>query len=204
MVNRAFARKFFNDENPIGKRFGDQGPGSSSLIEIVGVTADAKYGNVREELRPMFYRPLFQNFEKRPYQVHVRTAGNPAAVIEGIRREIQSMDQDISVYDVRTIDEVVHRLLQHDRMFAVLASAFGLLALVLTSIGIYHSHPDADAYFSETDLKNSCAWFTFVVLSVRGGRFDHARGYRPNLEQTRAEPEPLFYPNGDASPWLKS
>lgn len=137
VVNRAFARKFFNDENPIGKRFGDQGPGSSSLIEIVGVTADAKYGNVREELRPMFYRPLFQNFEKRPYQVHVRTAGNPAAVIEGIRREIQSMDQDISVYNVRTIDEVVHRLLQHDRMFAVLASAFGLLALVLTSIGIY-------------------------------------------------------------------
>jgi len=74
----------------------------------------------------------------------------------------------------------------------------------LTSIGIYHSHPDANAYFSETDLKNSCPWFTFVVLSVRGGRFDHARGYRPNLERTRAEPEPLFYPNGDSSPWPKS
>jgi predicted permease len=137
VVNRAFARRFFNDENPIGKRFGDRGPGSSSLIEIVGVISDAKYGDVREQPQPMFYKPLFQNLEKRPYRVHARTGGNPAAVIADMRREIQSMDQDASVYNVRTIDEIVHQLLQHDRMFALLASAFGLLALLLTSIGIY-------------------------------------------------------------------
>ncbi|HWR52259.1 MAG TPA: M67 family metallopeptidase, partial [Bryobacteraceae bacterium] len=43
----------------------------------------------------------------------------------------------------------------------------------LDLIGIYHSHPDHDAYFSETDLKNSCPWYSFLVLSVRGGKFDH-------------------------------
>jgi ABC-type antimicrobial peptide transport system permease subunit len=85
----------------------------------------------------MFYMPLFQNFEARPYYVHVRIAGNPPPVIAAMRREIQSIDQDISVYDVRTINEVIDRLLQPDRMFAVLASVFGLLALLLTSIGIY-------------------------------------------------------------------
>jgi ABC-type antimicrobial peptide transport system permease subunit len=58
-------------------------------------------------------------------------------VIATLRREIQFMDPDISVYGVRTIDEVVSRLLQPERMFAVLASVFGLLALLLTSIGIY-------------------------------------------------------------------
>jgi predicted permease len=137
VVNRAFARKFFGEDNPVGKRFGNAGAGSSSQIEIVGVIGDAKYGGLREQPRPMFYLPLFQNLENRPYNVHARMAGNPSAVVAAMRREILSMDQDISVYNVRTINEVIDLLLQHDRMFAVLASVFGLLALLLTSIGIY-------------------------------------------------------------------
>ncbi len=63
--------------------------------------------------------------------------------------------------------------------------------LGLDLIGIYHSHPDADAYFSETDLKNSCPWYSFVVLSVRGGRFDHANSWLPDAGQTHAEREDL-------------
>ena len=58
-------------------------------------------------------------------------------------------------------------------------------------IGIYHSHPDADAYFSETDLKHSCPWYSFVVLSVKGGTYDHANSWLPDFEQTRADPEHL-------------
>lgn len=62
-------------------------------------------------------------------------------------------------------------------------------------VGIFHSHPDEDAYFSATDLKNSCSWYSFVVLSVRNGAFDHARCFRPDLEQTKAEEEILEYPD---------
>jgi len=58
-------------------------------------------------------------------------------------------------------------------------------------IGIYHSHPDCDAYFSETDLKNSCPWYSFIVLSIRKGRFDHANSWLPDADQTRAEKEEL-------------
>lgn len=58
-------------------------------------------------------------------------------------------------------------------------------------LGIYHSHPDCDAYFSDTDLKNSCPWYSFVVLSVREGEFDHANSWLPNAEQTAAEKEHL-------------
>ena len=61
-------------------------------------------------------------------------------------------------------------------------------------IGIYHSHPDCEAYFSQTDLKNSCPWYSFVVVSVRHGTFDHATSWLPNAEQTTAEAERLFYP----------
>jgi len=60
-------------------------------------------------------------------------------------------------------------------------------------IGIYHSHPDCDAYFSETDLKNSCPWYSFVVLSIKSGKFDHANSFLPDPDQTRAESEELKY-----------
>ncbi len=60
-------------------------------------------------------------------------------------------------------------------------------------VGIFHSHPDCDAYFSETDLKNSCPWYSFVVLSVKNGRFDHANSFIPDLDQTRADKEELIY-----------
>jgi proteasome lid subunit RPN8/RPN11 len=60
-------------------------------------------------------------------------------------------------------------------------------------IGIYHSHPDCDAYFSTTDLKNSCPWYSFVVLSIQKGDFHHANSWLPNVEQTAAEKEELVY-----------
>ena len=63
----------------------------------------------------------------------------------------------------------------------------------LDLVGIYHSHPDCDAYFSVTDLKNSCPWYSFVVLSIRKGAFDHANSWLPDAEQTKAEREELTY-----------
>jgi proteasome lid subunit RPN8/RPN11 len=64
----------------------------------------------------------------------------------------------------------------------------------LVLIGIYHSHPDCDAYFSKTDLANSSPWHSFVVLSVRAGKFHHANCFRPNLDRTESESEPLEHP----------
>ena len=60
-------------------------------------------------------------------------------------------------------------------------------------LGIYHSHPDCDAYFSKRDLENSCPWFSYVVLSIKNGRFDHASSYRPDFDQSSADKEQLIY-----------
>ena len=60
-------------------------------------------------------------------------------------------------------------------------------------IGIYHSHPDCDAYFSETDLKNSCPWYSFVVLSIQKGKFDHANSWLPDADQSHADKEELVH-----------
>lgn len=64
----------------------------------------------------------------------------------------------------------------------------------LDLIGIFHSHPDCDAYFSTTDLENSCPWYSFVVMSIKDGKFDHANSFLPDPDQTRADSEPLEFP----------
>ncbi len=60
-------------------------------------------------------------------------------------------------------------------------------------VGVFHSHPNCDAYFSKRDLENSCPWFSYLVLSIKGGKFDHANSYRADYDQTRAEKEELVY-----------
>lgn len=65
--------------------------------------------------------------------------------------------------------------------------------LQMDLIGIYHSHPDCDAYFSKTDLQNSCPWYSFVVLSIQKGEFHHANSWLPNFDQTDAAKEELTY-----------
>src|SRR5258708_38184703 len=61
-------------------------------------------------------------------------------------------------------------------------------------VGIFHSHPDCDAYFSKTDLENSCPWFSFLVLSIQKGEFHHANSFLPDPDQTAAAQEELQYP----------
>jgi len=63
----------------------------------------------------------------------------------------------------------------------------------LDVLGVFHSHPDCDAYFSKRDLENSCSWFSYVVLSIKNGRFDHANSYRPDFNQKEAPKEELIY-----------
>ena len=63
----------------------------------------------------------------------------------------------------------------------------------LEIVGVFHSHPDCDAYFSKRDLENSCSWFSYVVLSIKSGRFDHAASYRPDFDQKEAPKEELIY-----------
>lgn len=63
----------------------------------------------------------------------------------------------------------------------------------LDVVGIFHSHPDCDAYFSQTDLENSCPWYSFVVLSIQKGQFHHAASFQPDWDQTKAEKEELIW-----------
>jgi predicted permease len=137
LVNRTFARRFFGNENPLGKRFGDRGQASSDRYEIVGVVGDAKYGSVREQTQPMVFHPLWQEPPRASLVVHVRTMSEPTALAPSLRREILAIDGDALISEVRTMPQVIRSQLRQDRMFATLASFFALLALALGAIGIY-------------------------------------------------------------------
>jgi hypothetical protein len=122
MTNQSFARRFFGNESPIGKRFGDQGPGSIGEYEIVGLVGDAKYGSVREPKRPMLFQPILQQAVRDSSVLHVRTAAAPATLAPIILRQIHTVDVDALVTGVRTLPEVIRSQLREDRMFATLAS----------------------------------------------------------------------------------
>ncbi|MGC4051851.1 MAG: ABC transporter permease [Paludibaculum sp.] len=137
LVNQTFARRYFGMRNPIGQHFGDQGPSSSGRYEIVGIVGDAKYGTIREKTRPMVFYPLTQTPPRASLEVHVRTRMDPSVVVPALRREVQAIDREALLSEIRTLPAVVRAQLRQDRMFAALAGFFALLALALSSIGIY-------------------------------------------------------------------
>jgi len=137
VVNLAFARRFYPGENPIGQRLSGGDRPAAPTEEIVGVVGDAKYGTVREELQPMFFHPLEQAPPLSSCVLHVRAVSNPILLEPAIRREIEAIDGDAVVGEMKTVPQIVHTQLREDRMLATLASFFSLLALALGAIGIY-------------------------------------------------------------------
>ena len=135
IVNEAFVRRYFEGEDVVGKRFSfrsQQGPWS----EIVGVVRDSKYRTIGEALRPTAYVPLTQNHETG-MALHVRAIGNPASVAGAVRRQVQELDQNLPVTNLRPLSDVLGSSLFAARMGAVMLAVFGLLALVLAAVGLY-------------------------------------------------------------------
>jgi predicted permease len=137
VVNEAFVRSFFGSANPLGARVRDRGPDVDGGYEIVGVVGDTRAGGPRQVPRPMLFQPIYHAAPDRALVLHVRTSAESAAALASIREEILSIDTDVVVYRVSTLTDLVTRQLGRDRMFATLAVLFGLLALLLVSIGLY-------------------------------------------------------------------
>ncbi|HKP86354.1 MAG TPA: ABC transporter permease [Blastocatellia bacterium] len=135
IVNETFARRFWKDEDPLGKRVstrGAQGP----FLEVVGVVGNGKYVTLGEEPRSMMYMPLAQNHETG-MTLHVRTAVDPGSLAAAVRNEVQSLEKNLPVIGVRTMKEQVSTSLFPAKMGAILLAVFGMLALLLASVGVY-------------------------------------------------------------------
>ena len=135
VVNETLAHKLFGGENPVGKRvvkFGIDAP-----IEVIGLVKDAKYQSLREKMYPTLFTPFSQYPIADVYRMlEVRSEGNPATLIPAVREAISTADPEASVSFVLLKDELGQSLAQ-ERLMALLSSAFGSLALLLSALGLY-------------------------------------------------------------------
>ncbi len=136
VVNETFARHYFGDESPIGKRFGVDGEGSGSDIEIVGVAKDLKYNDFREETPRFVYYHVRQDMTYLS-SIEIRTSGAPEAVSALVRRAVAEAGPDLPILDMVTLSSQIDRSLRSDKLISRLTSFFGLTALLLASIGLY-------------------------------------------------------------------
>jgi predicted permease len=135
VVNQQFAERYFKGRRALGGhiRFGDL---SAPSAEIVGVVANAKYNEMREEAPEAAFVPVYQ----RPEFVEsldIRAAGDPAALTSEVRRVLGEVDRNLPIREVTTLQAQVDRRLSPERLVATLTSFFGLFALLLASIGLF-------------------------------------------------------------------
>ena len=132
------AQQYWPDSNPIGKHIalGHVRKAPAQSVEIVGIAKNTKGRDLKEATEPLFYQPLQQAYVP-DMSLHIRTAGKISGLTDMVRQEVQAMDANLPVFNVKTLAEQKSRSLYTERMVATLLGAFGLLALLLAALGIY-------------------------------------------------------------------
>jgi putative ABC transport system permease protein len=136
IINETAARRFWPDQNPVGRRLTLGRAPDEEVREIVGVVKDSKYRRLNDEARPAAYAPFAQDYRAN-MALHVRTSGEPGAMLAAVRREVQALDASLPLYNVKTLEEQKSSSVYTSRMAATLLTVFGLLALGLAALGLY-------------------------------------------------------------------
>lgn len=149
VINEAFAKRYFPKEDPIGHRFNLGGEFVAPGMEIVGVVKNSKYNSLDERTQPTAFIPLLQEpfktnpdqYGDRPYtygnELDVRVAGDPVTISQAVLHAVAEIDRRIRVSGVTTLAQRLTDSTRDARAVAQLSGLFGLLALVLASIGLY-------------------------------------------------------------------
>lgn len=151
IVNQAFVKRFFPKQDPVGQHFGIDFVQYSGSWEIVGVFSDFKMNNPRDDVRPVYLRPLSQPFNG--YKDADMIGGETQSMFINaiilkfnqpqqnadalIRRTLAGVDPNLTVMDLRSLDAQVAGNFDQERLTARLTSLFGILALILASVGLY-------------------------------------------------------------------
>ncbi len=137
IVSETFAQTFFPTESPIGKRFNTGFRNAAGeWTQIVGLVRDSKYAALNERPLPVVFMPLSQRHESG-MTLFVRSTLPPLTLIPQLRHEIQQLEPNLPLPDLRTVDQMVATQLYPERMGANLLAGFGGLALLLASLGVY-------------------------------------------------------------------
>jgi predicted permease len=152
VVNEAFAKRFFKDQNPIGQHFGQNKIKYAGTYEIVGVAKDIRYltYDYKDPVRPMFWLPETQSvvyddpafasgelWSHYLYNIVIWAPGNPPGMEERVRKALAEVDPTLVLYGVDPYTKVVSADFQQQNMIATLTTLFGVLGLILAALGLY-------------------------------------------------------------------
>jgi predicted permease len=138
IINETMARRYFAERNPIGSRFTyGAGPGARPDIEIVGVVKDSKHASVRDKSGSFAYLPYSQFKTIGRITFYVKTRQDMGAVASSLRREVQRLDSNLPVFDLKTLERQIDESLFNDKFLTLLSMCFALLAALLASLGLY-------------------------------------------------------------------
>jgi len=134
IISESMAREFFPNQDPIGKRiyYGDE---KSTRFEIIGICGDVIV-SLDDRPRPTMYQPIFDG-NWSDFNAVVQTAVDPQSLATALRGEINRLDASLPVFDIRTMQDVLHSSAEHRQFTALLIGCFALLALVLAAVGLY-------------------------------------------------------------------
>jgi predicted permease len=141
IVNESFVQRYFKGRSPLGARIGiGSGPDVKPDIEIVGIMTNISYRSIREDWEQAYF-PITTGGEAAggnvPSDFYVRIQGSPEAALQSIRTIVRNQDPTLPISYFRTVDQQVTRSLTTERMLAALSSSFGMLALLLSLVGLY-------------------------------------------------------------------
>ena len=137
IINESFARNAWPGESPIGKYFKWKDPRGERPVQVIGIAHDATGSNLFDTVpAPTAYVPLNQLYDGG-MALHLRTHGKPEQVVAAVQNEISAIDKRLPAYDVRTLKQYLNEALNQKQIQAQIIIAFGLLALLLASIGLY-------------------------------------------------------------------
>jgi putative ABC transport system permease protein len=142
IINQTMAARFFPGESPIGKRIGLSG-NPRDWREIVGVAGDVRNYGVDADVKPEVYVPFFQNAPgylagvASAMNVMVRSTNAPSALTNALLQQVQALDKDQPVSEIRTMESYLSESMAQRRFNMLLLAVFGALALVLAAVGIY-------------------------------------------------------------------
>ncbi|HLG54393.1 MAG TPA: ABC transporter permease [Vicinamibacterales bacterium] len=138
LVNEAFARRFWKDASPVGRAVGVGGPGSKARVEIIGVVEDAVYRSLRDPAPPTLYTSTMQRAAARPWtRISILSALDPPTVLtRSIEAAVAAVDPGLTL-QFNPLSEQVDAAMLRERLVASVSGIFGLLALLLASVGLY-------------------------------------------------------------------
>jgi len=139
VVNQEFARTYFANESPVGRHFSMGMLGAPPDLEIIGVSRNARYNSLKQDIAPAVYLPYSTSVitARGGMVFEIRAVGDPNTVAQAVRTAVRHSDANVPISGISTQAQLVDQSMSQERTFAALCTCFALLAVLIASVGLY-------------------------------------------------------------------